>query len=61
MLQRYLRQHRDAGTLNTTIGRNVIEECKKLKGVSSSAIYVRLLWFISEVVSISLQIMDGKA
>ena len=41
--RRYLRQHRDTGTLNTTMGRNVIEECKKLKGVSSAAVYVRFI------------------
>ena len=52
--RRYLRQHRDAGTLNTTMGRNVIEECKKLKGVSSSVVYVRLFWPISAVLSTSL-------
>ncbi|KAH0829179.1 glycosyl-transferase for dystroglycan-domain-containing protein [Lanmaoa asiatica] len=37
---RYLQQHRDAGALNTTLGRNVIEECKRLKGVSNSAVYI---------------------
>ncbi|KAF9228394.1 hypothetical protein BS17DRAFT_773635 [Gyrodon lividus] len=30
---RYLRQHRDTGTLNTTVGHNVKEECKKIKGM----------------------------
>jgi len=37
---RYLRQYRDGDTLNTTTGRNVTEECKKLKGISSSAVYI---------------------
>lgn len=55
--KRYLRQHRD---VNTTMGHNVIEECKKLKGVPITAAYVRLFQFITEVFPTSVQIVDGK-
>ncbi|KIK90760.1 glycosyltransferase family 49 protein [Paxillus rubicundulus Ve08.2h10] len=37
---RYIRQHHDAGTLNTTLGYNVQEECKKIKGVPRAFIHI---------------------
>lgn len=34
---RYLKRHYDSGTLNTSHGYNVQEECKKIRGVSKIA------------------------
>lgn len=40
MLIRYLKRHYDSGTLNTSLGYNVQEECKKIRGVSKIAALV---------------------
>ncbi|OJA19953.1 hypothetical protein AZE42_03730 [Rhizopogon vesiculosus] len=60
---RYLKRHYDSGTLNTSLGYNVQEECKKIRGVSKIAalasptpIFMRLRLHLSDIVQ---QMLEG--
>ncbi|KIK42132.1 glycosyltransferase family 49 protein [Suillus luteus UH-Slu-Lm8-n1] len=61
---RYLKRHYDSGTLNTSHGYNVQEECKKIRGVSKIAALASLILVFSclQYMCLTLlrQMIEGK-